>query len=569
MSTSSVPSPPFADVPPSLLPLLFDPHQSHFLSSPFDADLCCSICSHLCFGPIVAANENETEEACAHLFCKQEIHRWLIHDGNTRCPAPGCSNSLTWNQCRIDVRVKKRIASLQCRCFNASKGCQWTGAFGADGEILRQHVGSCVYSNWLKCQYHYIGCQFRSLDQSELSAHEVHAKDIHLQLACQRLAKQNNIDFPQQIQSNTSTQNPLSNPAPIPVPGGAALLSSVSSSFPLVSGYSISSSPPLPSHSLHGINNHLSYPQSSNGTLVAAGSLPAHFDFNSNRAGPIHSDPFLIHPTSASILPTPPFSFDTSVPSSPFHTLLIDGIVYYSNLPYEYLTSPSQIWQPCHLVGTAHSGKFLTIARENGTTFQLDIQLAKVKLRRKAEETRLDVSASSSTVEKKNPSQDGAGVTMINSKSNQQQETESQSEVEDQPNGENEFDEEEEETGEPEEQEDQEEVDKQAQEDEEEEEIQEQQFWHDYKEEDHDDDDDDDEESQDRRGNGRGHDGAGDREGDGAVSVEINGIRYVQGNPLYTLTNTHIHKSNSFHDFVGRDRIKSFVKNQRTQISRS
>ena len=67
---------------------------------------------------------------------------------SSNCPCPGCGEDIA-----ADVRAwqtnrhaSRQLARQIASCVNRAVGCGWSGAFGADGDGLHDHLDKCAFS---------------------------------------------------------------------------------------------------------------------------------------------------------------------------------------------------------------------------------------------------------------------------------------------------------------------------------------------------------------------------------------------------------------------------------------
>lgn len=104
----------------------------------------CIQCRHVLRDPV--------QSSCGHRFCFLCVEGIFQKDPSEhKCPDDG--EALSRNEVFMDKCAKRELLSLECFCYNKSRGCQWTGQLAN----LQDHDSECPFSE-IKCLYSDLGC---------------------------------------------------------------------------------------------------------------------------------------------------------------------------------------------------------------------------------------------------------------------------------------------------------------------------------------------------------------------------------------------------------------------------
>lgn len=175
--------------------------QVNFVEQPSkEIQVECPVCLNVLFEPKLAP-------CCGHSFCAACIDPIESDDK----PCPMCSQQIKLVD---DKRLKRTLNGLTVYCPHKEKGCEWTGelrevknhlnkqpttdsllkgcqfqeilcevcqSHQCERQLMEDHVSNRCPEREIKCEYHYVGCDFKGL-QVELDGHTSEAMNVHLSL---------------------------------------------------------------------------------------------------------------------------------------------------------------------------------------------------------------------------------------------------------------------------------------------------------------------------------------------------------------------------------------------------
>jgi len=111
------------------------------------SELNCSICQCIFREPSTTNNgnpkaqEEDLKEPCGHVFCENCITSWLTN--HNTCPI--CRRNLDLKQITPEMRLRRKIRNLRCKCHNDPINCASEGTIGRDGVWWKEHAKVCLY----------------------------------------------------------------------------------------------------------------------------------------------------------------------------------------------------------------------------------------------------------------------------------------------------------------------------------------------------------------------------------------------------------------------------------------